>query len=69
MFLTIFSSIIGLFCCANIIVALDNFDTVTPIVKISPANDDTAFGFSVTVHQMVEPQDSDTLKEAIDKTM
>ena len=54
-------------------VALNSFDTITPIVKLSPAikdgHLDTAFGFSVTIHQIVEAEPSDTLKEAIDKTM
>ncbi len=55
-------------------VALNSFDTITPIVKLSPAIkdghlSDTAFGFSVTVHQIAEAELSDTLKQAIDKTM
>lgn len=58
--------LIGQSCCQDI------FDTLGPIVKISPAkesqNTEDRFGFSATAHRVQDVLPTDSLEEALAKT-
>ena len=64
--LMVASFLIGQSCCQDI------FDTLGPIVKISPAresqNAEDRFGFSATAHRFEDVLPTDTVEEALAKT-
>ncbi len=48
--------------------SLNNIDVGEPIVRYSPASDEDFFGYAVTLHQVEEVQEGDSVETALEKS-